>query len=241
MKSYNIHTLRMIRLVKKIRTNEMAEMLGVKRDLLNGFESGNRIIDDDVINNCLNKCNVTREQYDFLEKIRVALNSTYLNDNDKIQCMINMTIEVLLNQIYKEMCQVYIQLCDKDIDIKKKFIDENILRYIRCIRYLTKIELAEICGFTQWDVCSKEEKISIIDYDSLKQGFQKLNIEYDDYIKLCRFQKILQKTSMNDETKHLCILYSTYQLTAPKYIKSYMNAILDFDRNLKEKKSQFKM
>ena len=241
MKSYNIHPLRIIRLIKNIDKGEMVNCFGLKPTLLNAIEAEKYYLDDAKLKEGLTALNVTLDQYYFLNNLKMALDRTELEDEEKMQCMMITCVEVLLNPVYKDCFELLIQLCKQKDNVGKKFCNQSILKYIRYIRYLSIIEFCSLFGIPNTSMNRMERSLCNVDNETLIIVLKKLNISYDNYLMLDHFQQLLQNTHMDDENKHLCMLYATAKLAGSEKILTYVDTICEFDRNLKGKRQQFKI
>lgn len=241
MKSYNKHPFRIIRLIKNIDKGYMADCFGIKATRLNAVEAERCYLDDTTLEEGLKAFNITLDQYDFLSSLKIALDRTELDDEKKMQCMMITCVEVLLNPIYKDCFELLIQVCNQKNNLRKKSCNQSILKYIRFIRYLSINEFCSLFDLPNASINRMEKNVCSVDDETLLIGLKNLNITYDNYLMLDHFQQLLQHTHIDDENKHLCMLYATSKLASSKKVLTYVDTICEFDRDLKGKRQQFKI
>lgn len=241
MKNYNKHPLRIIRLIKNIDKGYMADCFRLKPTRLNAIEAEKYYLDDAKLKEGLTALNVTLDQYYFLNNLKMALDRTELEDEEKMQCMMITCVEVLLNPVYKDCFELLIQVCNQKNNLRKKSCNQSILKYIRFIRYLSISEFCTLFNLPNASINKMERNVSSIDNDNLLAGLERLNITYDNYLMLNRFQQLIQNTHIDDENKHLCMLYATSKLAGSNKVLTYVDTICEFDRDLKGKRQQFKI
>ena len=102
----DINLLKLIRIIKVLNRNEMANYFSVVPSHISQLENNSRKINPNILSRGLNSLGISVEDYEKLEKLSTVLSKTEMDYGQRYMCMLYETTNIISNQSIKHHLKV---------------------------------------------------------------------------------------------------------------------------------------